>query len=123
MAAVFLVLLAGHLLGDWVAQSDWQAANKTRSWAALSAHVVSYHLIVGMLLLIPVLRDDWPADKALAVLTVSAITHAVIDRRWPVRALLRAAGSPGFATVQWGVIAVDQALHLFILAMLALLLG
>jgi hypothetical protein len=38
-------------------------------------------------------------------------------------AVLRAAGSPGFATLEWGVIAVDQALHLFILAMLALLLG
>jgi hypothetical protein len=122
-AIVFLVLLAGHLLGDWVAQTDWQAANKTRSWAALATHVASYHLIVGLLLLIPVLRDGWPAGKALAVLTVSASTHAVIDRRWPVRALLRAAGSPGFATVEWGVIAVDQALHLFILAMLALLLG
>jgi len=122
-AIVFLVLLAGHLLGDWVAQTDWQATNKTRSWAALTAHVASYHLLVGLLLLIPILRDGWPAWKALAALAVSAVTHAVIDRRWPVRALMRAAGSPGFATVEWGVIAVDQALHLFILAMLAVLLG
>jgi hypothetical protein len=122
-AIVFLVLLAGHLLGDWVAQNDWQATNKTRSWAALTAHVASYHLLMGLLLLIPILRDGWPAWKALAALTVSATTHAVIDRRWPVRALLRAVGSPGFATVEWGVIAVDQALHLFILAMLAVLLG
>ncbi len=120
---VFLVLLAGHLVGDWVVQNDWQAANKTRSWAALAAHVASYHLVMGLLLLIPILRDGWPAGKAAAALTVSAITHAVIDRRWPVRALMRAAGSPGFATIEWGVIAVDQALHLFILAMLALLLG
>jgi hypothetical protein len=94
-AIVFLVLLAGHLLGDWVAQNDWQATNKTRSWAALTAHVASYHLLMGLLLLIPVARDGWPARKALAALTVSAITHAVIDRRWPVRALMRAAGSPG----------------------------
>jgi hypothetical protein len=122
-AIVFLVLLAGHLLGDWVAQNDWQATNKTRSWAALAAHVASYHLIMGLLLLIPIVRDGWPAGKALAALTVSALTHAVIDRRWPVRALLRASGSPGFATVEWGVIAVDQALHLFILTMLAVLLG
>jgi hypothetical protein len=122
-AIVFLILLAGHLLGDWVAQTDWQATNKTRSWAALAAHVASYHLIVGLLLLIPVLRDGWPASKALVALTVSATTHAVIDRRRPVRALMRVAGSPGFATVEWGVIAVDQALHLFILAMLALLLA
>ena len=122
-ATVFLVLLAGHLLGDWVAQTDWQAAtNKTRSWAALTAHVASYHLLMGLLLLIPILRDGWPAGKALAALAASAITHAVIDRRWPVRTLMRASGSPGFATVEWGVIAVDQALHLFILAMLAVLL-
>ena len=122
-ATVFLVMLAGHLLGDWVAQSDWQATSKIRSWAALAAHVVTYHLLMGALLLLPILRDGWPAGKALTALAVSAITHAVIDRRWPVRALMRAAGSPGFATVEWGVIAVDQALHLFILAMLALLLG
>ena len=122
-ATVFLVLLAGHLLGDWVAQTDWQATTKTRSWAALTAHVASYHLLMGLLLLIPILRDGWPAGKALAALAASAITHAVIDRRWPVRALMRAAGSPGFATIEWGVIAVDQALHLFILAMLAVLLG
>jgi hypothetical protein len=119
---VFLILLTSHLLGDWVAQSDWQATNKTRSWAALAAHVAGYHLVMGLLLLLPVLRDGWPAGKALAVLAVSAATHALIDLRWPVRALLRVAGSPGFATVEWGVIAVDQALHLSILAMLTVLL-
>jgi Protein of unknown function (DUF3307) len=120
---VFLILLTSHLLGDWVAQSDWQATNKTRSWAALAAHVAGYHLVMGLLLLLPVMRDGWPAGKALAVVAVSAATHALIDRRWPVRALLRVAGSPGFASVEWGVIAVDQALHLSILAMLAVLLG
>jgi Protein of unknown function (DUF3307) len=122
-STVFLLLLTGHLLGDWIAQSDWQATNKTRSWAALAAHVAGYHLVMALLLLLPVLRDGWPAGKALAVLAVSAASHAVIDRRWPVRALLRASGSPGFATVEWGVVAVDQALHLSILAMLAVLLG
>jgi hypothetical protein len=120
---VFLVLLCSHLVGDWVTQSDWQAANKTRSWAALAAHVGRYHLVMGLLLGVPVLRDGWPAWKALVVLSVSAASHALIDRRWPVRALLRAVGSQGFATLEWGVIAVDQALHLSILAMLAVLLG
>ena len=122
-AIVFLILLTGHLLGDWVAQNDWAATNKTHSWAALGAHVATYHLIIGLLLLLPILRDGWPAGNALVVLTVSAASHALIDRRWPVQALMRAAGSPGFATVEWGVIAADQALHLSILAMLAVLLG
>jgi hypothetical protein len=122
-AIVFLVLLTGHLLGDWIAQDDWAATNKTHSWAALGAHVARYHLIMGLLLLLPILRDGWPAENAVVVLIVSAATHAFIDRRWPVRALMRAVGSPGFATVEWGVIAADQALHLSILAMLAILLG
>jgi hypothetical protein len=39
-ATLLLVLLAGHLLSHWVAQSDWQATTKTRSWAALTAHVL-----------------------------------------------------------------------------------
>jgi hypothetical protein len=30
-ATVFLVLLAGHLLGDWITQSDWLATTKKRS--------------------------------------------------------------------------------------------
>jgi hypothetical protein len=120
---VFLVLLSSHLVGDWVTQSDWQATNKTRSWAALAAHVGRYHLVMALLLLVPILRHGWPAWKALLILGVSAASHAIIDRRWPVRALLRAVGSQGLATLEWGVIAVDQALHLSILAMLAMLLG
>jgi hypothetical protein len=108
-ATVFLILLAGHLLGDWLTQTDWQATAKTRSWPALAAHVTSYHLLMGTLLLLPVLRDGWPAGNALLALTASAVTHAVIDRRWPVRALLRVTASPNFATLEWGVISADQA--------------
>ena len=84
--------------------------------------MTSYHLLMGTLLL-PVLRDGWPAWNAVLALTASAVTHAVIDRRWPVRVLLRVTASPNLATVEWGVIAADQALHVTILAMLAVLLG
>jgi hypothetical protein len=57
---LLLLLLTGHLLGDWIARSDWQATNKTRSWAAL---VAGYHLVMGLLLLLTVLRDGWPARR------------------------------------------------------------
>jgi hypothetical protein len=77
---------------------------------------------MAALLLVPLLRDGWPAWRALVTLAVSAGTHALIDRRRPVRGLLRVVGSPGFATLEWGVIAVDQALQLSILAMLAVAL-
>ena len=34
MSDLFLLVLAGHLLGDFVAQTDWQAGNKVTSWRA-----------------------------------------------------------------------------------------
>jgi hypothetical protein len=34
MDDLFLLVLAGHLLGDFVAQTDWQATNKEKSWRA-----------------------------------------------------------------------------------------
>lgn len=58
------------------------------------------HARPGYSRLLPVLRDGRPAGNALLVLTVSTATHGLIDRRWPVRARLRATASPGFATVE-----------------------
>jgi hypothetical protein len=39
MDDLFLLVLAGHLLGDFVAQTDWPATNKEKSWRADLAHV------------------------------------------------------------------------------------
>ena len=111
MSDLFLLVLAGHLLGDFVAQTDWQAANKERSWRADVAHVLTYHLTMAVLV-IPVWHD-W---SAVLFLAISAATHALLDRRWPTRLVLGTTGSKGFSTVFWGVIATDQALHLSILA-------
>lgn len=43
MGVAFLLVLAGHLLGDFVVQTDRQAANKERSWRADLSHVLTYH--------------------------------------------------------------------------------
>jgi hypothetical protein len=56
---------------------------------------------------------DW---RAVGFLTISAGTHALVDRRWPTRFPLGSTGSKNFSTLFWGVIATDQALHLSILA-------
>lgn len=135
---LFLLLLVGHLLGDWVVQTDWQAANKTwkpgewRSigvpgatrhawWFTMRAnqmHCLTYHLTMAVAVL-PV----WNTWGTAAAFAVSWVTHGFIDRRWPVRALLRATGSPVFAEKVWGVIGADQALHLSILAVIAAVAG
>src|SRR5512138_1078442 len=111
MSDVFLLVLAGHLLGDFVAQTDHQAAAKERSWRADLSHVLTYHLTMAVLVL-----PAWHDWRTAAFIWISVATHALVDRRWPTRLVLATTGSKGFSTVLWGVIATDQALHLIILA-------
>jgi hypothetical protein len=84
--------------------------------------VVRYHLVMGLLL-------RCRSARWLAGLEDPGHLGRVGYQPCPDRpalagaGALRAVGSHGFATLEWGVIAVDQALHLSILAMLAVLLG
>lgn len=107
-------VLAGHLVGDWIVQTDWQAANKTTSWKANQQHMVGYHLALAAFCAFAM-----SAALVLVIVGVSWVTHSIIDRRWPVRLLMEHTGSRPFSQTTFGVIAVDQALHLSILATLA----
>lgn len=46
--AVVLFLLAMHYIGDFVLQTHWQASNKSRSNRALTGHVLTYSLTLGI---------------------------------------------------------------------------
>lgn len=118
--SLLALVLAGHFVGDWVLQSDWQAANKTTNWWAMLGHVFWYH--VAMFIAISVI-PSWYTWQAGVLVGVSWVTHMVIDRRWPTRLILRVTFSPNFSEVFWGVIAADQAIHLSILCLLVYYLG
>lgn len=140
-AAVLAVLLAGHLVGDWIMQTDRQAAGKTwdsgrlkkvtlghspagrdrvearlvREWwwesvRANQAHMLTYHVA-----LVAAVAPFWWDRRLAGLVAVSWVTHSFIDRRWPVRWLMKHTGSATFADTEWGPIVVDQALHLTIL--------
>ncbi|MCQ8833773.1 DUF3307 domain-containing protein [Streptomyces malaysiensis] len=137
-------LLVGHNLADHVTgQCDWQAAEKgaptpeevaagaspRRGWRANLAHVGLYHLtllVLGFLVWL-VLPLDWSPAGVIAALAWSAGTHALLDRRWPVRWVLEHTGSPDFARLNVGglngMYAADQALHWFALGIAAVLLA
>lgn len=114
VVSLFPLLLAGHLTGDWIVQTDYQAAHKMTSWKANQQHMLGYHLAVGAFAALAA-----PAWAVAVILAVSWVTHSVIDRRWPVVRLMQATGSRPFSQTAFGVIAVDQALHLSILSLLA----
>ncbi len=112
------LLLAGHFIGDWILQTDKQALGKTTSWRLNQAHMWSYHVALFWCIV-------WVTSPLVGttILAVSWVTHSIIDRRWPVKWLMRKTGSAPFAETLWGVICVDQALHLSILCILAAVFG
>lgn len=119
------LLLAAHFIGDWIVQTDHQARWKVealknrRGFAAMGWHLWGYHALIILACLIVGLS----AWATIVVYVVSYVTHFIIDLRSPVRWIMQRTGSTDFANTSWGIIAVDQALHLSILATLAAVFG
>lgn len=128
----FAALLVGHHLGDHPIQrnadvqakgtpDDQQLATGTHPWTGWPSclrHVATYALTqaAALALVVTVVPLTWPG--ATAALATSASTHAVIDRRWIVRAIIRAKGADDWPQ---GPYQVDQALHYGMLLIAAIL--
>jgi hypothetical protein len=120
----------GHKLGDYITgQTDRQARGKAApgynpddpadgksvdyaaTWRHNLGHVAAYHAtltaVVGASLAATGVRVR--PSRAIAALTFSAATHALIDRRWPVELVMKWTGSEAFYPA--GAPAVDQTLH------------
>jgi hypothetical protein len=129
---VWAALAVGHNLADHVlGQTDRQAArkgapdaeaiangaNRRAGWGACLRHVALYHLVLAVLVAIAwlalPLQLTWLG--LLAGFAWSAVTHAFLDRRWPVRWLLEHTGSGPFSRLASGgmngMYLADQALH------------
>jgi len=104
-----LGLLVGHLIGDYILQSDWQAQGKTLRSLPCLAHCLLYTLAVWAC------SFWWMPWWGLAVVFAG---HYPLDRYrlagWWMR---RVAGQAGFATTlaPWSVIVVDNTFHLIVL--------
>jgi hypothetical protein len=148
MATFFGLLYVGHLLGDYIVQTDGMASRKVagavyppghlatgqpvptlRSWLANQRHVASYSLTIAVTVLtagaLGGFLDDLgavPWWRWLVAAAVNWAAHSVIDRRWPVRLLMEATGSRTFHG-NGGAPHVDQTLHLLTLLLLATFLG
>jgi Protein of unknown function (DUF3307) len=122
---VFAVLIVSHLVGDFLLQTDWQAANKrdglgpnSVSRRALSTHVLTYTAcFLPALVWIGIETDViW----ALAIGALIAIPHLIQDDRRLLDAYM--ARVKGSAELSSGVrIAVDQSFHVLFLFGAALL--
>jgi Protein of unknown function (DUF3307) len=127
-----LALLIGHQLGDHIAQTDRQADNKAAKGRAglraMAGHLLTYHLTAGAVLAGTALTLELPlsATGLVAGFGFSVVSHAILDRRTPVRRLLRLTRSPVFAeqtSPVCGMYVADQALHWLSLLISALLIA
>jgi hypothetical protein len=133
-AVAFAALYAGHQVGDHVVQTNAAALGKGaptadllaagvhpwRGWWACLRHVGTYTAAQAVALLLVSVAAPLGWDGGAAALAVSAGTHAVIDRRWIVRLLIRAKGCQGWPEAPY---LIDQSLHVGALLVAAVLAG
>jgi hypothetical protein len=121
-AVVFVALFAGHQVGDHIVQknADAQAkgapsdrllaagAHPWLGWGACLRHVGTYTLTQAAALALVRLAAPVSWTGVAVALTVSASTHAVIDRRWLIRYLVRVKGCQDWPEAPY---LIDQSLH------------
>ena len=121
-AVVFVALFASHQVGDHIVQTSAAAQAKGaptaellaagvhpwRGWGACLRHVGTYTLTQAVALMLVSVATPVAWAGLAAALAVSASTHAVIDRRWLVRLIVRAKGCQDWPE---GPYLIDQSLH------------
>ncbi len=101
-ATVFVLLFVAHLIGDYVLQTDHMANNKAKpgraGWHANLGHA-GCHVVVSLALVVlgQLVLDLRVAEAArAAAVTWLGLSHAFIDRRWPITWWMTRTGSSGF---------------------------
>lgn len=131
-AVSFIALYAGHMVGDFLAQTHAQSLGKTQphGWLApMFGHLTGYGTaqVVALLAVFWMTGVHTSPNGMLAGIAFSLLTHGFIDRRWPVRWLLEHTGSREFAELASnginGMMLGDQALHVGAIFISALLMG
>jgi hypothetical protein len=115
--SLFDWLLVGHLVGDFLLQTDGMARYKAQSWPWMLRHVGTYLAVMAVLVGIYVLNHPVPLWVVGAVLLFIGGTHIILDRRTFTLLWMRRIGIS--ADLTWLSIVVDQAFHLLVLAVVA----
>ena len=114
----FSWLLVGHMVGDWLLQSDWMAREKKQSFfskAGMTHFVLYTTVVMGMVWLI--YGDE---KSSVFYLTVGALiftSHWLIDATTIVERWMQFYGQD--SNRDFMRIIVDQTMHLVVLAVLA----
>jgi len=110
---LFNYLLIGHLIGDFLFQTNWMAMNKAKKWGPLLVHCVVYTIMVA------VIAFTGGFILPFGAIILIFISHIVLDRRsfvvWWVRQIM----GTDDKKMNWLTIVVDQVFHIIILGIVA----
>ena len=115
--SLFDWLLLGHLVGDFLFQTDSMARHKPRSWRWMLGHVSLYMVTITVIITAYGLGHTLPFWLPVAAWLFIFATHLILDRRSFTACWMRLVGaSPDHP---WLPIVVDQIFHLITLAIVA----
>lgn len=106
----FDVLLIAHLFGDFIFQTNWMAVNKANRTHSLLFHALTYTLTIYLFAV------TFSVPLSVWAIALVFVSHCILDRRvftkWWVKTVMKVDGREE----EWLVIMVDQAFHIFVLA-------
>jgi hypothetical protein len=115
--SLFDWLLVGHLIGDFLIQTDDMAAHKTHSRSWMLRHIGFYAAVMAVALVLYALTHALSPWMIAVALLFICLTHLVLDQRDFTGWWMRVAGISSDRA--WLTVVVDQVFHLLTLAVTA----
>lgn len=119
--SLFDWLLVGHLVGDFLIQTEMMAEGKVQSWPWMAKHVGRYMVVMVVVIGAYALTHRVPFWLVAVVLLFIAGTHVILDRRNFTQGWMRLVGVS--TDHPWMPIVVDQVFHVLVLAVVAQVLA
>ena len=118
--SLFDWLLVGHLVGDFLLQTDGMAKYKADNWTWMLRHVGLYLAVMVVVLGAYALSTPVPLWALGLGLLFIGVTHIILDRRGFTLGWMRLIGIT--SDLDWLTIVADQVFHLLVLVLVAQLL-
>lgn len=124
MANIFVWLMMGHVVFDWLLQNDWMAMGKSKRLAPLVVHSLMYAIGVTVTAIMAVSTMKVVTHASLwFIFHVLFFTHVFLDNykfhSWWKRSIKGMSEEADKATL-WLTISIDQCWHILVLFYIAL---
>ncbi|QOX63895.1 DUF3307 domain-containing protein [Anoxybacterium hadale] len=109
---LFLYLIIGHVIGDYVLQTSWQIEKKRTSWGALLTHLIIYTIVIYVL-------SFFAGRITLLSISIIILTHLILDKFNLISKTIELVTKKECNSIKINFIC-DQGVHIMILFLIAM---